>query len=167
MLIFQSKTCQTVGFVFEEGSWTRKFTIEGHKYKLKKAFGPFMVGTSFADQTVKLLELGGKHDNCIVTEMSLGSPGQTDLQIDAFIKKSNFAVTHANNSTEFTWYKFDQQRQLHHMKCDTITQVCDDYLIEFNLQEGKISFSDLLTIEEGEVDGIVFEISLSKNYQKG
>ena len=75
MLIFQSKSYQTVGFVFEEGAWNRKFTIEEHKYKLKKAFGPFMVGTKIEDQTVKLLELGGKRDDTIVTEMSIGRPG--------------------------------------------------------------------------------------------
>ena len=53
------------------------------------------------------------------------------------------------------------------MKEDTITQVCEDYLIEFNLLEGKISFSNLELIEEGEVDIQKFEVSLQHNYQKG
>ena len=99
--------------------------------------------------------------------MSLGKPGQTDLQVDAFIKKSNFAVNYERNATKFTWNKFDQQRQLHHMKSNTITQVCDDYLVEFDLQEGKLTFSDLLLIEDGEVDNQLFEVTLSKSYQKG
>ena len=107
MLIFQSKICQTIGFVLNEGSWVRKFVIPEQRYKLTNAFGPFLVGTSFSDQTVKLLELGGKRDNNIVTEMSLGRSGQTDYCIDAYIKKSNFAVTYEKNVSKFTWYKFD------------------------------------------------------------
>ena len=50
------------------------------------------------------------------------------------------------------------------MKSDTITQVCDDFLIEFNLVEGRFSFSLLDRIEEGEVDIQLFEVSLSKHY---
>ena len=53
------------------------------------------------------------------------------------------------------------------MKSNTITQVCDDFLIEFDLHEGKIIFSDLLLIEEGEVDNQLFEVTLSKSYQNG
>ena len=45
--------------------------------------------------------------------------------------------------------------------------MCEDYLVEFKLLEGKISFSNLEQIEEGEIDGEKFEVSLSSNYQKG
>lgn len=72
MLLFQDKHYQTAGFILEEeGTWAKKFTIESRKYKLINAFGPFLVGLSFGDMTIKLLELGGKRDNTIVTEMSL------------------------------------------------------------------------------------------------
>lgn len=50
------------------------------------------------------------------------------------------------------------------MKNDTITQVCENFLIEFNLLEGSFSFSQLDRIEEGEVDNQLFKVSLSKQY---
>ena len=53
---------------------------------------------------------------------------------------------------------------MHHTKEDTLTQVCDEYLIELNLIDGKISFSSLELIEEGEIDSRLFEVSI-ENYQ--
>ena len=43
---------------------------------MKQAFGSFLIGVhKFHDRTMKLLELGGKLDNVIVTEMPLGPIG--------------------------------------------------------------------------------------------
>ena len=68
-------------------------------------------------------------DNMIVSEMPLGPAGQTDFNIDAFWKQSNYAVSYEKNSNKFTWSKFDQQRQLHHLRDDSITQVCENFIV--------------------------------------
>ena len=41
-----------------------------------QAYGSFLIGVNkYRDRTVKLLELGGKSDNAIVTEMPIGPIG--------------------------------------------------------------------------------------------
>ena len=39
MLVLQSKTLVTAAYALEENIWKRKFSIDGQKYKLNKAFG--------------------------------------------------------------------------------------------------------------------------------
>ena len=110
MLILQNKHLQAVGYTYKHGIWKRQFTLDGFQYELMQAYGSFLIGVNkYRDRTVKLLELGGKSDNTIVTEMPIGPIGQADFQIDAFQKQSNFEVSFERGTNKFTWSKFDQQ----------------------------------------------------------
>ena len=107
MLILQDKKGSTVGFIQSKNDWVRKFTIESGKYELQQSFGPFLVGVDLTDQTLKILELGGKEDNTIVTEYPFGRTGVRDFAVDAYYEKSNFAIKYEKGTVHFSWYKFD------------------------------------------------------------
>lgn len=74
-------------------------------------------------------------------------------------------MVYEKKQNEFTWYKFDQQRQLHHTKNDVITQICENFLVSLDLNKGTISIQNLSKIESAE-DIQKFEVRL-ENYHKG
>lgn len=66
---------EAIGFTYRRDQWVRQFTIPGMHFRLMDAFGQFLVGMALHDRTVKLLELGGKKDEELVSEMPLGQRG--------------------------------------------------------------------------------------------
>ena len=127
-------------------------------FRLMAAFGQFLVGMALHDRTVKLLELGGKKDEEIVSEMPLGQRGQINFQIDAYEKVTSFAVSFELEQRAFSWQRFDQQRQLHHCKNNVLEQVCGELLIRLKLKTNKIAVCDLALVEE--LDNLRFEVTL-------
>ena len=80
----------TVGYkMAATGNWKKQFTIEKGQYRLRKAFGAILIGVSQKDHTLKMLELGGKNDNTIVTEMAIGFMNSPDYYLDAKQDNSN------------------------------------------------------------------------------
>ena len=68
-LIVQNRRYGAQGFKYLNRNWIRKLTIEPWLYEIRNAYGPFFIAKSLKDRTIKLLELGGRLDNQIVTEM--------------------------------------------------------------------------------------------------
>ena len=84
LLIIQSEKLSSVGFkLTTNGQWKKIFTVDKGSYKLRKAFGHILIGVSCKDHTLKMLELGGKMDNVIVTEMAIGLLNSPDYYLDA------------------------------------------------------------------------------------
>ena len=63
LLILKNAKLATAGFKYINSSWTSKFTIESQWIDVKNAYGPFILGVSLLDKTLKVLELGGPMDN--------------------------------------------------------------------------------------------------------
>ena len=63
LLILKNAKLATAGFKYINSSWTSKFTIESQWIDVKNAYGPFILGVSLLDKTLKVLELGGLMDN--------------------------------------------------------------------------------------------------------
>ena len=164
MLIFQSEKLSTVGFQFVAGTWRKQFTLERGSYRLRKAFGAILIGVSQKDHTLKLLELGGKMDNTIVTEMALGLLNSPDFYLDAKQDNSNQILIYQREFRTFTWKKFERQNQLCHMPKDTITQVCDNYKIQIKLKSRKIFFYSLKSM--GDTNELNFSIELPRHSKK-
>ena len=66
-----------------------------------------MAGIALRDRTLKLLELGGRLDDTIVTEMIIGREGQTDHRIDVNDFQPDQMVCFEVNQHEFTWKKIE------------------------------------------------------------
>ena len=60
MIIFQGPRHAAVAYKFMAGSWRKGPTLDGGKYALRQGFGPILIGLNLKDETLKMLELGGK-----------------------------------------------------------------------------------------------------------
>jgi len=120
--------------------WSQHLHLHYAYFKIQKAFGHFLIATCFKTRSTQLLEVGGRYDSSIVTSMPIGP---TNVQVDAFENQQNFACLFAKHSNTFDWYTYHQQRQLIHFPDNTISQICDNYLIQLKLRSMKLRFCDL------------------------
>ena len=138
-----------MGYAWTNGHWSRHFTLD-RQFDLKQVFSQFLIGVDKAnDRTMKVLELGGKSDTQIITEMALGPVGSSDFNIDSFHKRPNFEVSYEKNSNRITWTTFNQKRILYHMPDDAITQLCKDFAVQIKLKSLRINFFKISDLASG------------------
>ena len=106
MMIVQNRRYATSGFKYLNRKWVRKFTIEPRLYEIRNAFGPFFIAKSLKDRTIKLLELGGRLDTQIVTEMQHGPIGSDNFVVDAVYDREEFALSYERNRCHVIWSRF-------------------------------------------------------------
>lgn len=69
--------------------------------------------------------------------MPLEQKGKVDLKFDALDTQSNIAISFSPFKTEFTWFRFDMQRQFHFIEKGQIAQLCGNYMVKLNLQRSQ------------------------------
>ena len=99
VLIFQSKEYQIVGYKFRQKAWHHCFTVEGRKFRLDLVFNRNLVGLNMKDRMPTLLEIGGRNDSDIITEMEITKKG--DMSLEACSMKTDYLLEYQKLSQKF------------------------------------------------------------------